>query len=110
MTTSTTDFILASQPKPGTRVKRTRQQWKTLLNKFDGSGLTRSAFCKQHQIATSGLYRWQKLFAEESGGAAEFIDVTEPLTNTVAPAPAPDNDWQVELELSGGIVLRLRTR
>ena len=119
MITSTPATSLLSEaqpeptPKPRTRVMRTQRQWKALLNEFNDSELSRSAFCKKHRIATSSLYRWQQLFAEQSGGASDFIDVTQPLSSTAAPAPAPahvrDNDWQVELELGVGIVLRLRT-
>ena len=99
------------KPKPRTRVMRTRHQWKALLNEFNDSGLTRSALCKKHRIATSSLYRWQQLFAQQSGEATDFIDITQPLSSTAPPAPAHarDNDWQVELELGAGIVLRLRT-
>lgn len=98
-------------PRPRARVMRTQRQWKALLNEFNSSGLTKSAFCKKHQIALSSLYRWQQFFAEQSGGSTDFIDVTQPLSSTAAPAPAfaRDNDWQVELELGAGIVLRLRT-
>ena len=117
MITSTPATGLHSQPqsepnlKPRTRVMRTQRQWKALLNEFNDSGLTRSAFCKKHRIATSSLYRWQQLFAEQSGEATDFIDVTQPLSSTPPPAPAlaRDSDWQVELELGAGIVLKLRT-
>ncbi len=99
------------QPQPRTRVMRTRHQWKALLNEFNDSGLTRSAFCKKHRIATRSLYRWQQLFAEQPGETTDFIDITQPLSSTPPPAlaPARDNDWQVELELGAGTVLRLRT-
>ena len=113
--TPTTGFLPQPQsqpnPKPRTRVMRTQRQWKALLSEFNDSGLTRLAFCKKHRIATSSLYRWQQLFAEQSGGASDFVDVTPTLSNTAATAPAHvrDNDWQVELELGAGIVLRLRT-
>ena len=96
-------------PKPRTRVMRTQRQWKALLEEFNNSGLTRSAFCKKHRIATSSLYRWQQLLAEQSDQATDFIDVTQPLSSTAPPTPALDNDWQVELELGAGIVLKLRT-
>jgi transposase-like protein len=89
---------------------RTQNQWKALLEEFNNSGLTRAAFCKKHRIATSSLYRWQQLFNDHAGDAS-FIDVTEPLSNVPMshPVPVRDNDWQVELELGAGIVLRLRT-
>ena len=115
MITSTSAADLLSQPqpnlKPRTRIMRSRSQWKALLGEFDNSGLTKSAFCKKHQIASSSLYRWQKFFAEQAGEVTDFIDVTQPLSSIppAVPAHASGNDWQVELELGAGIVLRLRT-
>ena len=115
MITSTSATALHTQPqthpKSTIRVTRSQDQWKALLEEFTTSGLTKSAFCKRHRIATSSLYRWQRLFAEQSGEVTDFIDVTPPLSINPSPSPAPagDNDWQVELELGPGFVLRLRT-
>ena len=40
-----------------------------------------------------------------------FIDITEPDAAVALPPPVAGNaDWQVELELGAGLVLRLRTR
>ena len=88
---------------------RSKAQWKALLEEFSKIGLTKSAFCKKHQIATSSLYRWQQLSAEHAG-PTDFVDVTQPLSSTPVPPPVPSggDDWQVELELGAGIVLRLR--
>jgi hypothetical protein len=113
--TSDTHFLPQpeAQPQPTSRrrarVMRTQEQWKALLEEFNTSGLTRAAFCKKHRIATSSLYRWQQLFEHASN--TDFIDVTEPLANAPGshPVPVRDNDWQVELELGSGFVLRLRT-
>ncbi len=97
------------QPKPAKRVMRSQGEWKALLEAFNNSGLTKAAFCKQHRIATSSLYRWQSIFSQHAGDT-DFIDVTESLSITPAPtAPERDNPWQVELALGDGIVLRLRT-
>jgi hypothetical protein len=115
MITSTPATNFLPQPQAKTqrraRVMRSQSQWKALLEEFDAGGLTRTAFCKKHRIATSSLYRWQQLLAAQSGGATEFIDVTQSLANAPASPPAHscDNNWQVELELGAGIVLRLRT-
>ena len=114
--TLATDFLSHPEPQPQptprrrARAMRTQEQWKALLEEFNTSGLTKSAFCKKHRIATSSLYRWQQLIGDHAGDA-DFIDVTEPLANAPEPNPVQmhDNDWQVELELGGGMVLRLRT-
>lgn len=116
MITSTpaTDLPSQQQPKPNlkprTRVMRSQGQWNALLAEFNNSGLTKTAFCKKHRIATSSLYRWQQLLSEQTG-VTDFIDVTQPLASTPESSLAQvhDNDWQVELELGAGIVLRLRT-
>jgi len=101
----------ASAPsKSITRTQRTRSQWKSLVDDLSTSGLTKTAFCKKHGIATSCLYRWQKIFAGNSV-AAEFIDITGPVASTLPTPPLADANthWQVELELGAGIVLRIHT-
>lgn len=111
MIISTQDANSPSLPQPRTkkRVMRSRRQWKTLLEEFNTSGLTKTAFCKKHRIATSSLYRWQQIVSQHAGDT-DFIDVTGPFSITPAPpVNERDNNWQVELELGTGIVLRLRT-
>ena len=113
MIISTSDTALSSQsqpkPKPAKRVQRSRSQWKALLEEFNTSGLSKTAFCKEHRIATSSLYRWQQILSQDACDT-DFIDVTGPLSITpAAPVHGLDNNWQVELELGAGIVLRLRT-
>jgi hypothetical protein len=104
--------ILSSpqQSKTKKRINRSRSQWKSLLDDFHRSGLTKVDFCQQHGVATSSLNRWQKILAYDSGG--NFIDVTEPLSVAPAAPLSPrerDDAWQVELALGNDIVLRLRT-
>ena len=114
--TSDTHFLPYPEVQPQStsrrraRVMRTQEQWKALLEEFNTSGLTKSAFCKKHRIATSSLYRWQQLFGDRASNA-NFIDVTDQLTNAPRShsVPVRKDDWQVELEMGSGIVLRLRT-
>jgi len=111
MTTNVPAIKLPSHSlqKPKTKVMRSKTQWRALLDEYATSGLTKSAFCKQHQISTSSLYKWHKYFTAHTG-AAEFIDITEPLAKTASPLPVhkSDNHWQVELELGAGVILRVR--
>jgi hypothetical protein len=109
----TTSNIALPSPlpfKPKKRVQRTRSQWQSLVDEFTTSGLTKIAFCKKRGIATSCFHRWQQVFTGQSA-AGEFIDITEPITAVASRPPVEGNaDWQVELELGAGMVLRLRTR
>lgn len=112
MTNPATPLNLTARPtpKPKPRLRRTKAQWKALLEEYSTSGLTQAAFCQMHRIATSSLFKWQKYFASQPA-ASDFVDITESL----AQAPSPfadsgrDNHWQVELELGPGVVLRMRT-
>ena len=110
MTTSTIALPSPLPLKPKKRIQRTRGQWKSLVDEFTTSGLTKIAFCKKRGIATSCFHRWQQVFAGQSA-AGEFIDITEPIAAVASPPPVESNaDWQVELELGAGMVLRVRTR
>jgi hypothetical protein len=99
------------QSKPKKRINRSRSQWRSLLDDFHRSGLTKVAFCKQRGVATSSLNRWQRIL-EGQPEIGDFIDVTEPLSVTPAePSSSQESDagWQVELALGNNIVLRMRT-
>ena len=110
MTTSIPDIPSLALPRPKRRITRSRAQWQSLVEKFNTSGLTKTAFCKRHGIATSCFYRWQKVLAEENTQDA-FVDITEPVATarSIDTAPEYRNDWQVELELGAGVILRVRT-
>jgi len=112
MTTTATPINLntRSTRKQKNRVRRTQAQWKALLEEYTNSGLTQAAFCQQYRIAPSGLCKWRKHFARQPV-TSDFVDITESLAQ--APSPLEDSGvgkhWQVELELSPGVILRVRT-
>lgn len=110
MTAPTQDTHSHVVPTPRSRITRSRMQKESLVEQFNASGLTKTAFCKHHGVAISCLTRWQKASAAEFQADA-FVDITESLTSAAAPRPAPEEHprWQVELELGAGVVLRVRT-
>ena len=111
MTNHALELPVTTQPKSNTRAQRTRAQWKSVVDDFASSGLTKTAFCRKRGIATSCLYRWQKVFAGQLA-SGNFIDITEPVSSAPSASPRTDGNphWQVELELGAGMVLRLRSR
>jgi len=79
---------------------RTRPDWEALIAKYERSGLSRKRFCEQASISVSSLDYWrQRLRSEPRRRAAAFIELSG-----VTASPG----WDVELELGGGAVLRLR--
>jgi hypothetical protein len=55
MTTSVNaiDLKTTSTQKQKTRVRRTKAQWKVLLEEYAISGLIQAEFCQKHHITTS---------------------------------------------------------
>lgn len=91
--------------------QRSAADWQTLIKQCDESDLSIADFCKQHNIATSGLYTWRKRFTEESSTAPEetFIEVTPQITSSPSQTDASKKSWDVELELGQGCILRIRS-
>jgi len=79
---------------------RTRSDWEALIGKFERSGLSRQRFCAEAEIPMSSFGYWRrKLRGERTTEAPGFIEL---------PSISSKSDWDVELELGGGVVLRLR--
>lgn len=95
-------------PAKPKRQYRTADQWREIVEAFQCNSLTRTEFCKQHGIAASGLYNWQRKFEQqgiqERNDGNAFVEIRPP----VVPAEKPNQTWDVELELGQGRVLRLR--
>ncbi len=97
----TTSVIAAKQR----RVRRSESEWRELFARFDQSGQTREAFCAEHGIVLSSFIRWRKKL--RTGVCTAPVVAPDPvfveLTSKHEASP-----WEVELELSAGVVLRLR--
>ena len=79
------------------RNHRSASQWKQIIERWQGSGLSVSQFCRDHTIPTSAFYRWKtKLRQQESRDPASFIQVALPVTQ----------DATLELTFPAGHVLR----
>ena len=89
------------------RTRRNREEWRSLVSRFEESGQTREAFCATTGISASTLRRWCSRFREQPRPAAQApVFVELPAEEKRAEAPALP--WEVELQLGVGVVLRLR--
>ena len=105
-------------PTPTTRNKQDRRrasEWRTLMQAFSRSGVTRTQFCTHHGLVLSTFDWWRSRLRRES--------ITRSVSNTpptpvnalfveLAQADKPDAvvsaSWDVELDLGRGVFLRLR--
>lgn len=91
--------------RKGKGSRRSRQEWRSLLAKFDDSGVGVEAFCRREAISAASLYRWRGLLGADGetsvvSRAAGFVDL-----GTLNSAAAPRID--LKLDLGGGLVLHL---
>lgn len=110
---STTQKAATVTPQKRNYTYRSVEDWRRLIKLYDESELSQTKFCKQHNIASSGLYKWRSRFADESPSpSAAFVDITDNIQN-VSQSAAGTSDhsipWDVELDLGHGRILRLRT-
>lgn len=79
--------------------ERRREHWREVLRRWELSGLSQAAFCRQRKIPIWRFTWWKKRLSEERPTASGlFIPVR------VAPSPA--SSAELELTLRGGRLLR----
>ena len=81
------------------RAARSADEWRGIVEDFEREGTTAAAQCEGRRTAPKTLLRRRRRFAREADPAPAFV--------SLGPAPV---DWDAELDLGGGMVLRLRRR
>ena len=91
-----------------TRARRSASEWRSIMARFESSGLTGTQFCRSESLSPSTFWRWRGRLADvgepvspsRPAGRAAFVELAD--------GPASPSVWEAELELGGGVVLRLR--
>lgn len=100
-----------AEQRKGKGSRRSRREWRSLLAKFDDSGLSIDAFCRREAISAASLYRWRNLLSEgDDGGAAMMVSTTEPAfvdLGTLDSATPARPQIDLKLDLGDGLVLHL---
>lgn len=90
------------------RIRRSPDQWREIMARFERSGQTREQFCTEQGLGLSTFSRWRRSLSREVPVApahsddALFVELAR-----AAPEP-PAQAWDVELQLGAGVCLRLR--
>ena len=92
--------------------RRSKIEWRQLIDEQAASGLSQKAFCDQRGIPLATFGYWKrKLRAEPpstpTGSGTDTVSLADwielPTRGLVS-----DGGWQIELELGNGLCLRLR--
>jgi hypothetical protein len=81
------------------RRRRSESEWRALVERQKASGLSQIEFCQQEGIARSTFEVWRRRIASRSV-AGQFVELAMPGEG--------GGEWEVELTLPLGMVLRLR--
>ena len=82
-------------------VRRTRGEWRAIVSRFERSGQGRREFCEAEGLVLGTFSWWRRELGRSGpGGSALFVELAD--GRPAAPA------WDAELELGGGMVLRVR--
>lgn len=99
---------MSNPTAPNKRVHRSPEQWQSLVDQFERSGLSQRAFCKETGLPYGTFARWRRrLQADTAVGDAGNKQLFVELLGD-KPQHNGSHAWDVELELGDGIMLRLR--
>ncbi|MCA1789851.1 MAG: hypothetical protein LC667_08325 [Thioalkalivibrio sp.] len=101
----------------GRWVQRDAQTWWAIVQRQMESGLSQVAFCAAEGLSVSSLQNWKRKFVRE-GRFSEVpphpavpwfaeLAVSEPEGEAEPRRGLAPPAWQIELELGGGVVLRI---
>jgi hypothetical protein len=93
------------------RVRRTQAEWRGLVERFEQSGLSMTAFCQRAKLPRSSFVKWRGRLVgrarveRRQHAAPAFVEWIAPSAAEPATGQRP-GAGEFELMLSGGVVLR----
>jgi putative transposase len=88
------------------RFRRSADEWQALIAEQAGSGLSQTVFCQRNGIALSSFSKWKHKLGLEHAAQADTADQAPPWIDLAA-LPSAASGWDIELDLGGGVCLRL---
>ena len=89
-----------SDPKTK-RTRRSREQWRQLLDEHAASGQTQTAFCQAKGLCLASFQNWKRKLAVTEEASQPWVEL-----GTLDQAAG--SGWDIELDLGNGVCLRLR--
>lgn len=65
--------------------KEKRQHWQEVVERWQGSGMSQVAWCRQEGVALASLRQWAAKLREKTREAAGFIRIDDGLPSAMAP-------------------------
>lgn len=89
------------------RTKRlSKEQWQSLVEEQQSSAMTQSNFCLTKGLSLATFSNWKRKLRRsdhpDADSQPEWVEL--PITSK----PSPPKNWDIELELPGNVILRMR--
>ncbi len=94
----------------GRKNRRSRDEWRALLRRFEESDLSLAAFCRAEAVSVASVQRWRGLFGHRVGQDVQQIEATKPAfvdLGALPPATGQAARFELTLDLGSGQVLHL---
>jgi hypothetical protein len=85
--------------------RRTRAQWRQLVEGFSGSGLTQACYCERHGISVTSFQRWRAQFRQAPVANPRQAEASARKSAPVRLLPAPC--VRIEVASPGRICVRM---
>ena len=89
------------------RFRRCADEWHRLIAEQASSGLSQTVFCQRKGIALSSFSKWKSKLVTQPPARADAADQASPWID-LSDLPGTASVWDIELDLGGGLCLRLR--
>jgi len=92
--------------------RRNKAEWQRLIDEQVGAGLSQRAFCEQANIPLATFGYWKRKLKRMDPSHADEVVTTQAVSlddwvEVSAPVSASPSGWHIELDLGGGLCLRL---
>ena len=93
---------MISEPKPAKRL--TKEQWRALILEQQQGPLNQTEFCKSRGLCLATFHNWKKRLniTATPPQSIEWLELPAQTANK------DNSPWDIELQLPGNIVLRIR--
>ena len=88
------------------KIRRSEEQWRTIIAEQVQSGESIQRFCRRRGIGYSTFGQWKSRLSRIASSVSSHSDFVEILT----PVERLNAQWDVELALGEGIILRVARR
>jgi len=87
--------------------RRSQAEWQHILERFEASGMTQAAFCREQGLSVSTFGYWKRRLGEHRQAGGPDGDASAGVIDLGALTERPAG-WSVEIQLGDGVSVTLR--